>query len=220
MTKKNKLKIILPIVVSALVVLLTVLLIVLLPNEISQNTYFNSLSNSNFTKQVQYTTITENQIIVYEKLETIIFDNKKVYHKIEEKRLSSNPNTLYEEVLTEYYYSKDKIYYFEDNIWKTNDFNLKDNLKTYSLKTDYFTTLEFDKDFKEIGILSGNIKDENVNNVLNSETNFNNASLIIKLNKKFKITDCSITAKTATNRDVLITNTFTYNQEAVILPNI
>lgn len=216
-TKKN-LKIILPILITFLA-LIVVLLVILIPKEISQNNYFKSLTNSNFTKQVQNTTIKEDGLIVYEKIETIIFDAKKVYHKIEEKTLSLEPSKLYDEVTTEYYYSNDKMYYFEENAWKTQDFNIQNSLKTYSLKTEYFETLEFDKEVQIEGTLTGSVKNENVNDLFKSETNFKDANITIIVNKNFKVQSCDIYAKTANDRDVTIINTFTYNIESVILPN-
>ena len=220
MKKTNKkLKIILPVAISFLA-LLVVLLVILIPKPISQNNYFNSLSKSNFTKQVQNTTIKENETLVYEKIETIVFDGEKVYHKIEEKTISSSPSKLYDEITTEYFYTKSKMYYFEENTWKMQDFNIQNSLKTYNLKTEYFVSFTFDKEIETQGTLSGIVKNENINDVFNSETNFKDALITIIVNKNFKINSCEITAKTAANRDVLITNEFTYNQEKVILPNI
>jgi len=216
---KQKLKIILPIIIS-FVALIVVLLVILIPKEINQNNYFNSFTKSNFTKQVQNTTIKEAETIVYEKIETIVFEGEKVYHKIEEKTLSLLPSKQYDEVTTEYFYTSNKMYYFEENIWKTQDFNIKSSLKTYNLKTEFFITLEFDKKIEEKGFLTGHIKDENINEVFNSETNFKDANIIITVNKNFKIQSCNINAKTATNRDVLINNIYTYNKENITLPSV
>ena len=221
MTEKTKksIKIILPIIVGV-VLILSLLLILLIPKQITAKTYFSSLTNSNFTKQTQQTTLLENDNLVYEKLETIIFNKNNVYHKIEEKVLSSSQLNTYDIIINEYYYTKDKIYYKENNVWKIEDFVVKENLKTYFLKTNYFENLQFDKKFKEIGILTGKMLDENVNTVFNAEVNYTNVLFTIKINKKLKINECEITALTSSNRNVNITNTYFYDNEQVNLPQI
>lgn len=221
MTEKTKksIKIILPIIVGV-VLILSFLLILLIPKQITAKTYFSSLTNSNFTKQTQQTTLLENDNLVYEKLETMIFNKNNVYHKIEEKVLSSSPLNTYDITINEYYYTKDKIYYKENNVWKTEDFVVKENIKTYSLKTNYFENLQFDKKFEEIGILTGKILDENVNTVFNTEVNYTNVLFTIKINNKLKINECQITALTSLNRNVNIINTYSYNTEQVILPEV
>lgn len=216
---KKSIKIILPIIVGV-VLILSFLLILLIPKQITAKTYFSSLTNSNFTKQTQQTTLLENDNLVYEKLETIIFNKNNVYHKIEEKILSSSPNSSYEIVTTEYYYSKNKIYYKENDVWETKDFVVNENIKTYSLKTNYFENIQFDKKYEEIGILTGKILNENVNTVFNAEVNYTNVLFTIKINKKLKINECEITALTSSYRNVNITNTYYYNTEQVILPEV
>ena len=213
--KKRHLKIILPIVALLLIVLIIILLI---PKGIHEKNYFNALRNSNYTKQEQLTTITEGELVVYEKLETIVFDGENIYHKITEKKISSGTE-MYEEIAVELYYNKTSMYYYENEQWKTVEFNVKNSLKTYNLKKEYFTTISFDKKVEEQGILEGYVKDECVNDAFNSETQFHSAHLKLIVNKNFKVQECNIQAKTSSNRDVKVNNVFTYNNEVVILPN-
>ena len=82
-TKKYKnLKILLPIILIIFVVLVLTMCFVL-PKPITEKTYFKSVENSNYTKQIQQTSIKEDNIILYEKNETVVFDKGKIYHKIE-----------------------------------------------------------------------------------------------------------------------------------------
>jgi len=219
MTNKTnkKLKIILPIVI--LILLIGILILILIPKSISQNNYFTA-TNSKYTKQVQNTTIVDGQAIVYEKIETLIIDGSNIYHKIEEKKTSSSLDKEYDEIVVEYYYSKSKMYYKENDTWQTIDFKVKNNLKRYILKTEYFITFEFDKKFEEIGTFSASVKDEHINDVFNSETKFNTASLTLTVNKNFKIQSLNIIAKTEFNKDVSVRNIYTYLKETVNLPNI
>lgn len=211
----KKLKIILPIL--ALILLLTVVIILIVPKGISSSNYFKSLANSNYTRQEQITTITENEIIVFEKKEIIVFDGEYIYHKITEKQISSGVE-LYEEITTEFYYDSEYMYYFENNEWKSTEYNVKEGLKTYSLKKKYFITLTFDKKVEEQGVLEGLINDENIDDAFNSETQFHSASLKLIVDKNFKVQECNINAKTSKNRDVSVNNIFTYNEEKVVLP--
>ena len=75
--------------VPILLVLIITMIFVFGTNKITEQTYFNSLKNSGFTKHIQTTEITENNIIVYQKTETMVKDGKNTYHKIEEKTLST-----------------------------------------------------------------------------------------------------------------------------------
>ena len=213
---KRRLKVYLPIAITVILAIVIVA-IILLNNKITAKDYFNALSQSNFTKQVQNTTIFEEDLLVYEKVETIIRSGENVYHKIEEKQISEQVGVEYDLNVSEFYYSKDKMYYFEDNVWKTQDFTISTKLKTYFLQTDYFSTLEFTKKVETEGRLKGNIKDSAVNKIV-SDTSLNNMSVLIVVNKNFNVKKFEITAKTTTGRDVLISNVYTYNTETVTLP--
>ena len=218
MKEKNKKRLYKILPVSLIIVIIVAIIIIVIPKSISQKNYYNSLARANYTKLVQNTLITENQITAYEKVETIIVQNHKIYHKIYEKRLSSSQDADYDEIVVEYYYANDKMYYFEDNEWKITPFNFKDNLKTYELKDEYFVSYNFDKEVELVGKFTAAIKDENINDVFQSETNFKNAEINIVVDKDFKIQSCTVTANTQNDRDVLVENSFTYNQEVVELP--
>ena len=84
-------------------------------------------------------------VCLYEKVETIVIDGEKVYHRIYEKKLSAEIGKDYDETTSEIYYSKDKMYYFANNVWNEENFSIKSNLTRYSLKTEYFKTLQFNK---------------------------------------------------------------------------
>ena len=219
MKKSNK-KIIL-ICLSVLAVLLVLgitLTAILIPKELTASKYFSSLTNSNHTKQVQQTVIFENNITLYEKTETMIISGGKVYHKIIEKTLSQNSLETYETEETEYYYAKNKIYYFENNEWKTADFNLNNQLKRYNFKEQYFSLLTFDKEIEQVGQLTGDIKNENIKNVFGENSNLQNANLEIEVNNKVKILGYKITAINASQQNVEILSTYTYATESVTLP--
>ena len=141
---KRILKIYLP-VVLVVIAIVGLIMFILLRNTVKAKDYFNAVSGSNHTKQVQTTTIKDGDCLVYEKIETIIFDGNKVYHKIEEKQLSANADEDFDQTISEYYYSNNKMYYFEDNIWKEESFVVFTNLRNYHLNTDYFSTLTFNK---------------------------------------------------------------------------
>ncbi len=213
---KRILRIYLPI---AIVVILIAGLIafLLLRNTVKAKDYFNALSGSNHTKQVQTTTIKDGETLIYEKIETIVFDGSNVYHKIDEKQLSADFDKDYDQTITEFYYSKNKIYYFEDNIWKEEDFSVSSRLKTYRLNTDYFSTLKFNKKIEKEGVLQGNIKDDCVEKVV-SGIDLKDMSLTIIINKQLKVQKFDILAKTQTNRDVEIKNVYTYFNETVNMP--
>lgn len=215
-TTKRRLKVYLPILV-AVILTAVVIAIILLNNKVTAKDYFDSLNNSNYSKQVQNTTIYDGNLLIYEKIETIIFDGENVYHKIEEKQQSADINKDYDQTLTEFYYSKDKIYYFEDNVWKSQDFTVSKNLKNYFLKTDYFETLTFNKKVENEGRLSGKVKDNSINKIVNS-SEMTNMNLLIVVNSDFDVQKFEITAKTSSNRDVKIINTYTYLDETVFLP--
>lgn len=215
-TTKRRLKIYLPILL-AIVLVGVIIAIILLNNKVTAKDYFNALRNSNYTKQVQHTTIIDNDLLIYEKVETIIFDSGKVYHKIEEKQLSEDVGTDYDLTITEFYYSQDKMYYFENNVWKEEDFKISNKLKTYYLQTDYFSALSFDKKIESEGRLQGKIKNDSVQKIV-SGSDLTNMNLTIVVNKKFDIQKFDITAKTTTNRDVKIENIYSYSKELVNLP--
>lgn len=217
--KSNKLKIILPVIIAIILAISVVLLVILIPKKITANNYFNALYNSNHTKQVQSTTITESDVVVYEKIETVVIDGDKTYHKIEEKRLSST-NNLYDILTTEFYYDNNAMYYFEDNIWKTTEFNLEDNLKHYNLKTEYFEIYTFDEEIISVGTFNGNVLNDKVNLLFGVNVNYTNVNIIITVNENFKVKSCNIIANTQSNKNVLITNEYSYNQETVNLPII
>lgn len=210
------------IVISSLsiaLILAIVFAIIFIPKSITENSYFNSLSRSNFTKQLQTSKIVDNDEVIYEKNEIIVFEKEKAYHKIEEKVVSNDINKDYETRVSEYYYTKNKIYYYEDNVWKTADFNVLENLKTYSLKKEYFSSLTFDKKIESTGTLQGNIKDENVKEVFNSEIDYHSASIEILIDKNGKVQNVNISALTQNERNVTIENQYFYNNETVSLPN-
>ena len=213
---KRILRIYLPI---TLVVIIIAVLIAffLLRNTIKAKDYFDALNGSNYTKQVQTTTIKDNNTLIYEKIETIVFDGDNVYHRIEEKQLSENVDADYEQTITEFYYSKNKMYYFEDNIWKAEDFTVSKRLKTYYLKTDYFSTIKFNKKIEKEGKLQGNIKDDCADKIVTG-SDLKNMSLIIIVNKKFDVQKFDITANTQSGRDVEIKNVYTYLDETVVMP--
>lgn len=215
-TAKRRLKIYLPIAIAVILVGV-IIAIILLNNKITAKDYFNALNNSNYTKQVQNTTITENETLIYEKIETIIFDGDNVYHKIEEKQLSSDVNKDYDQITTEFYYSKDKMYYFENNVWYAEAFTISKKLKTYDLKTEYFKTIKFNKNFENEGHLQGEIKNDYVKQIVNN-AELNSMNLTIVVNKNFDVQKFNINAKTSSNRDVEISNVYTYVEETVVLP--
>lgn len=213
---KRRLKIYLPIII-AIILIGIIIAIILLNNRITAKDYFDALDNSNYTKQVQNTTIMENEKLIYEKIETIIFDGENVCHKIEEKQLSSDLNKDYDEITTEFYYSRDKMYYFENNVWISESFEVSKKLKTYNLKTDYFASYSFNKKIETKGILQGKVKDDYVTKVVD-DANLSNMSLTIIVNENMDIQEFNITAKTTANRDVEIKNTYTYVDEVVTMP--
>lgn len=217
MTKNKKITSI--VLAGILAIILTIILvIILIPKEINQNNYFNSLVNSKYTKLVQTTSITEENIEAYKKVETLVIQGDKIYHKIYEKKISEDINKEFDEITVEYYYTKNEIYFLDNNVWKTEEFKSKNYLKKYSLKSDYFVSFEYDKEIGSQGVLTGIIKDENINDVFNSETHFNSANISIVVDKNFNIQTCNITAKTLQDRDVAISNVFTYNKEIVEVP--
>ncbi len=213
---KRRLKVYLPLM-AVVIAICAVVLLILLNNRITAKDYFNALNNSNFTKQVQTTTIKENQTLVYEKVETIVFDGEKVYHKIYEKKLSADVDKDYDEITTEIYYSKDKMYYFDNNVWNEENFSIKSNLTKYSLKTEYFKTLKFSKKIETEGVLRGDIKNSNVKNIV-QDLDVQDLSLIIVINKNLKVQNFNIVATTSQMRDVKIENVYTYDKEVVNLP--
>ncbi|MBQ8615329.1 MAG: hypothetical protein IJ415_02060 [Clostridia bacterium] len=215
-TTKRRLKIYLPIAIAVILVGI-IIAIILLNNRITAKDYFDALNNSNYTKQVQNTTITENETLIYEKIETIIFDGDNVYHKIEEKQLSSDLDKDYDETTTEFYYSKDKMYYFENNVWNTEAFTVSKKLKTYELKTDYFKTIKFNKKIESEGHLQGEIRNDCVEKIV-SNAELHSMTLLIVVNKDFDVQKFNINAKTSSSRDVEITNIYTYVNETVVLP--
>lgn len=217
MTKNKKITSI--VLAGILAIILTIILvIILIPKEINQNNYFNSLVNSKYTKLVQTTSITEENIEAYKKVETLVIQGEKIYHKIYEKKISEEINKEFDEISIEYYYTKNEIYFLDNNVWKTEEFKSKNYLKKYSLKSDYFVSFEFDKEVQINGILTGIIKDECIDEVFSSETDFKDASIQITVDKNFKVQSFDICAKTLLNRDVSVNNKFTYAIENVLLP--
>lgn len=216
-TIKRKLKIYLPILV-AIILIGVIIAVILLKNNITAKDYFDALSKTNYTKQVQHTTITDGETLIYEKTETIIFDADKGYHKIVEKQKSAQLGVDFDITTTEVYYHKDTMYYFDNNVWKSEEFSISEQLKTYFLKTDYFKTLSFDEQVKTQGKLQGTVKDEHITKIV-SGTSLKDMSLEIVVNKNFEVQIFNISAKTpTTNRDVKIENTYTYQKEVVNLP--
>lgn len=216
-TTKRRLKIYLPIILAAVLIVAAIIAIILLSNRITAKDYFDALRHSNYTKQVQHTTIMDGELLVYEKVETIIFEGENAYHKIEEKQISSDLNKDYDESTSEFYYSKDKMYYFDEGVWKQETFTISNKLKSYYLQTDYFSSLEFNKKVETEGFLKGNLKNASIKKVVNSE-DITNVSLEIVVNKNFDVQQFVITGKTLSMRDVLIQNVYTYNTETVTLP--
>ena len=194
-------------------------LVIFLPKQMTSETYYNAYNNSKLTKQEQITTILDGDNLVYEKTETLIFDNDKIYHKIIEKTLSVDINKYFDETVVEYYYTKDKMYYLENDTWKTKDFKFEDNLKNYEFKDSYFESFVFEKDIISKADFKGKIKNENLNNVLGFENDFKDAELVITINFEAKIQALNITAKTGQNRDVVIKNSFSYEKQNVVLPS-
>jgi len=213
---KRRLKVYLPIII-AVVLISAIVLVFLLLNRVTAKDYFNALSKSNYTKQTQSTTIKDGGTLIYEKTELIIFDKDNVYHKIHERQLSDDLNVDYEETTTEFYYSQDTMYYFEEGVWKSKAFKISKNLLRYVLKTDYFATLNFQKKFENEGVLNGTIKSKNTKNVVDIDS-LNNMSVSMTVSNQFQVKSFEINAKTATNRDVKILNEYSYNQEVVNMP--
>jgi len=111
------------------------------------------------------------------------------------------------------------MYYLEDNVWKVMDFTLKDNLNRYSLKANYFKSCKFDKDIEKIGKLSGKLNDESVAKALNTEK-LKDVELTISVTNNFQVVEFNVKAKTSYNRDATIVNTYTYDEEIVVLPYV
>lgn len=214
---KRRLKVYLPILASIIIVV-AIVAIILLKDKITAKDYFDAVNTQNYSKQIQTTTITENETLIYEKIEIMVFDGDNVYHQIKEKQLSQDIGKDYDETTTEYYYSKDKIYYFELGEWKQEDFNLKQSLKDYDLKTEYFKTINFSKKIETEGVLEGEIKQDSISKIV-SGLNLSKMNLKIIVNKDIKIQKFNINAKTQSNRDVKIENVYTYNNETVVLPS-
>jgi len=215
-TFKRRFKVYFPIAIAVILIGIIIALFVF-RNKITAKDYFDSLNKSNYTKQIQTTTIFDEDNMLYQKIETIIFDGEKVYHQISEKQISSDVNVEYEQTITDIYYSKNKMYYFEDNIWKTEDFIISQRLKTYQLKTNYFSSLKFNNKFKTEGVLHGAVKNDFVNQIV-AGSNLKNMSLSIVVNKDFKVQKFNINALTNNNRNVEIKNVYSYNKEIVNLP--
>lgn len=215
-SSKRRLKTYLPILVAIMLVGV-IIAVFLLKNNITEKDYFNALRTQNYTKQVQHTTITEGETLIYEKTETIIFDGDKAYHKIIERQKSAQVGVDFDETITEVYYNKDIMYYFDHNVWKSESFQMSEQLKSYYLKSDYFKSLSFDEEIQTQGKLQGIIKDEHINKIV-SETSLKDMSVEIVVNKKFELQSFNISAKTSTNRSVQIENNYTYQKEIVNLP--
>jgi len=215
-TFKRRFKVYFPIAIAVILIGIIIALFVF-RNKSTAKDYFDSLNKSNYTKQIQTTTIFDEDNMLYQKIETIIFDGEKVYHQISEKQISSDVNVEYEQTITDIYYSKNKMYYFEDNIWKTEDFIISQRLKTYQLKTNYFSSLKFNNKFKTEGVLHGAVKNDFVNQIV-AGSNLKNMSLSIVVNKDFKVQKFNINALTNNNRNVEIKNVYSYNKEIVNLP--
>lgn len=217
MKTKNK-PLIISISIIAFVLLVGIVLaIVLIPTKITANHYFKSLTTSNHTKQIQTTLIIENNTVLYEKTETMVLNGGKIYHKIETKTISQL-NSDYDQSTEEFYYANNKIYYFENNQWKTSDFNLNNQLNSYNLKSEYFNTLIFDKKIKETGNLTGEVKPEHIKEVFGTSSNLKSASLKISVNNHIKAISCKISGLNQTNKYVEIVNSYSYNKETVTLP--
>ena len=113
---KRRLKVYLPIVASVVLIAVIILAFLML-NGVKAKDYFNALLNSKYTKQTQITTIKEGGFLIYEKTEVVVFEGDNVYQQIHERKLSDDPNTDYEETITEFYYSQSTKYYFENGVW-------------------------------------------------------------------------------------------------------
>lgn len=213
---KRRLKVYLPIM-TAVLLIGVVIMVVLLANRVTAKDYFNALSKSQYSKQVQHTKIVENEMLIYEKLETIIFDGDNVYHSIYEKKLSADIEKDFEEINSEFYYSKTNMYYFEEGVWKSENFNISEKVKRYYLQTDYFSSFDFQKKIENEGKLFGSIKNDKVANVVGG-INLKDMSLTLVVNKKFEIKTFEIQAKTLDERNISIINTYTYNNEEVNMP--
>ena len=217
-TKKYKnLKILLPIILIIFVVLVLTMCFVL-PKPITEKTYFKSVENSNYTKQIQQTSIKEDNIILYEKNETVVFDKGKIYHKIEEKVLSSSNNEDYEELTLEFYYDNNYIYYYHENEWKVENFNFKEKLQKYNFKNEYFSSINYDKEFENTGVLLAIVNDNNIQDILNKNVNYKNLNLIITINNLRKIEGLNFECQNSLNQNVIILNSYSYENEVVNLP--
>lgn len=215
--KKSKL---LAILIPCIAVLLAVvvLVVILLMNRITANNYFEALNESPYSKLVQTTSITEDEIVVYEKIETIIKVNGNIYHKIVEKEISDSVDEMYSTTTNEYYYTSDTMYYLSNGEWKTKKVD-EQLLNTYNLEKAYFETITFDKKVKETGTLEGKLLADYVDDAISAQ-NLNNVALKIIVDKDFNVQEFLVNAKMSSGRDVKIQNVYTYNEESITLPTV
>lgn len=215
-TIKRKLKVYLPMALT-FVLVGVILLVFLLMNKVTAKDYFNALQESNYTKQVQQINIVEGGVLVYEKVETIVLDNNNVYHKIYERKLSSDPNVDYDETTTEFYYSQTTMFYFENNVWKSKEFNISEKTHRYVLRSDYFSNFEFQKEIESEGVLKGQIKNDKTKHIVDIK-NLKDMTVSLIVNKDFQIKNFEIKATTDSNRNLIILNTYSYLNETVNMP--
>lgn len=213
---KSKIKKRLVTIVPILLIFVVVMFFALGLHSVSAQTYFNSLNNSGFTKHIQSTQITESDILVYQKTETIIYSGKNAYHMVEEKTFSEGENQYNTEVF-EYYYSQAKMYYRQNGTWQAVDFKLKNQLISYNFSQEYFASITFDKEIEVEGTLQGTLHDQNIKDVFGEESQMQNVDITIKINKNLKVQSFEITA-ILNNRNVQIQNNYTYNKQIVNLP--
>lgn len=197
-----------------------IMTLILLPKEITAQTYYDSLVNSNYTKHEQITTVVDGDNVVYEKVETLVFDGDNIYHKITEKTLSLDINKYFDETINEYYYSKEKMYFKDGDVWNIKDFNIEENLKIYNLKDDYFDNYTFEKNIISEGNFKGALNNDNIDDVFLYESGMINAIVNITIDFDLNIKHLNITAKTDKNLEVMIKNIYTYNKNQVKLPKI
>lgn len=184
------------------------------------NSYLTAYNNSNSqaTQISQKTTITDSEVLVFEKEQNIYIEKDKTKLVVTEKKLNDSltEGEMFSIATTEEYYSNNTRYFKQNDVWETEQVEDIPTFSKNKIEEKYIESSEYDEEIQEENTCTISILDSFVANVVNNAgTELN---IVIKINNNGNIIYSSLTFKNAQNRLCKIETTYSYQKVSVELP--
>lgn len=171
--------------------------------------------NSNLTGYTQEI-LTDDQEVV----KTLVIDRENDIYKytIEIKTYApfGDESQFIETEDVEYYHNNQR-YYLNDDIWQTDDQELKDTFFNFKFKNNYFSLFNIDEK-RDSTVFTATLKNASVNTFFGESLNIKNVNLEMTYSSSNEILEFNLTY-TDQNEEVTLKTIFNYEPHTLELPN-